>query len=265
MTTPTAFSLRRDLALTAWQVRYSQRAFWRNRRPAILSIVFPLMFLIVFGSLNNGHIDTRGNLSFIDFYVPGIVAYAIILTCFNTTALGFAALRANGVLKRLRVTPLPWWVFVAGTVGSTLLVVTLSVAIMLTVGILVFGAHLHTGTLPGFLLTLVLGCACFTTLGVGAARLIAKPENGMGILVIITLPLMFISNIFFPLDGAPGWLNDVARVFPFRALADGLQVAFDPRTKGDGIVSHDLLVLAIWTAVGARIMLRFLQQLVSRA
>ena len=44
--------------------------------------------------------------------------------CRNATALGFAALRANGVLKRLRVTPLPWWVFIAGTVGSTLAVVT---------------------------------------------------------------------------------------------------------------------------------------------
>ena len=69
----------------------------------------------------------------------------------------------------------------------------------------------------------------------------------MGILVIITLPLMFISNIFFPLDGAPAGSNDVAKVFPFRALADGLQVAFDPRTQGSGIVGHDLLVLGIWT------------------
>ena len=138
--TTTAFPIRRDLALTAWQVRYAQRAFWRNRRGAVLSIAFPLMFLIVFGSLNHGHLDTRGNLSFIDFYVPGIIAYAIILTCFNTTALGFAGLRANGVLKRLRVTPLPWWVFVAGTVGSTLLVATLSIVVMLAVGIVAFGA-----------------------------------------------------------------------------------------------------------------------------
>ena len=224
------------------------------------------MFLIVFGSLNNGHIDTRGNLSFIDFYVPGIVAYAIILTCFNTTALGFAALRANGVLKRLRVTPLPWWVFVAGTVGSTLLVVDALDRDHAGASASWPSARTCTSrTLPGFLITLVLGCACFTTLGIGAARLIAKPENGMGILVIITLPLMFISNIFFPLDDAPAWLNDVAKVFPFRALADGLQVAFDPRTHGSGIVGHDLLVLAIWTLVGARIMLRFLQQLTSRA
>jgi len=259
------FTARGDIALVGWQVRFTQRAFWRNRRAAILSIAFPLMFLIVFGSLNHGTIDTRGNLKFIDFYVPGIVAYAIILTCFNTTALGFAALRANGVLKRLRVTPLPWWVFITGTIGSTLLVVTLSIAIMLGIGIVAFGAHLRASTLPGFLITLVLGCACFTTLGIAAARLISKPENGMGILVIITLPLMFISNIFFPLDDAPGWLNDVAKIFPFRALADGLQVAFDPRTQGSGIVQHDLLVLAIWTLVGARIMLRYLQSLARRA
>ena len=80
---------------------------------------------------------------------PGIVAYAIILTCFNTTALGFAALRANGVLKRLRVTPLPWWVFVAGTVGSTFVVVSVSIALMLALGIVAFGAHLHCGDAAG--------------------------------------------------------------------------------------------------------------------
>lgn len=265
MTTGTAFTTKRDLALVGWQVRYTQRAFWRNRRGAIFGIGFPLMFLVVFGSLNHGHIDTRGNLSFIDFYVPGIVAYAIILTCFNQTALTFAVLRANGVLKRLRVTPLPWWIFIAGTIGSTLIAVTLSIAIMLTVGIAAFGAHLRLAMVPALLVTLVLGCACFTTLGVSASRLVAKPENGMGILVIFTLPLMFISNIFFPLDNAPGWLNDVARVFPFRALADGLQVAFDPRTHGSGFVGHDLLVLGIWTFGGARIMLRYLQALARRA
>ena len=82
----TALTLRRDAALTAWQVRYAQRSFWRNRRGAFL-IAFPLMFLIVFGSLNSGHLVSRGNLAFIDFYVPGIVTYAIILTCFNSTAL----------------------------------------------------------------------------------------------------------------------------------------------------------------------------------
>ena len=261
----TGFSARGDLALVGWQVRYAQRAFWRNRRGAIFGIGFPAMFLIVFGSLNHGHIDTRGNLAFIDFYVPGIVAYAIILTCFNTTALSFAALRANGVLKRLRVTPLPWWVFIAGTVGSTLVVVTISVTLMLALGILAFGAHLRASMLPALLITLVLGCACFTTLGIAAARLVAKPENGMGILVIVTLPLMFISNIFFPIDDAPGWLNDVARVFPFRPLADGLQVAFDPRTHGSGLVRGDLVALGIWTLVGARIMLRYLQSLAHRA
>jgi ABC-2 type transport system permease protein len=261
----TGFTTRGDLALAGWQVRYTQRAFWRNRRGAVFGIGFPLMFLIVFGSLNHGHIDTRGNLSFIDFYVPGIVAYAIILTCFNTTALTFAALRANGVLKRLRVTPLPWWVFVAGTIGSTLVVVTISIALMLMLGIVAFGAHLRLEMVPALLLTLVLGCACFTTLGIAASRLVAKPENGMGLLVIITLPLMFISNIFFPLDDAPGWLNDIAKAFPFRPLADGLQVAFDQRTQGSGIVGHDVAVLAIWAIVGATIMLRYLQSLARRA
>ena len=67
------------------------------------------MFLVIFGGLNSGTtLDVRDHLAFIDFYTPGIMAYAILLICFNSTALIFAALRNDGILKRVRTTPLPW-------------------------------------------------------------------------------------------------------------------------------------------------------------
>lgn len=210
-----AFGAPGDAQLVVHQVGYQQRAFWRNRRAAFFSLIFPLMFLVVFGSLNHAvTIATRGNLSYIDFYVPGIIAYAVVLIGFNTTAMNFAALRANGILKRIRVTPLPWGVYVAGAMGSMLAVMLAAIVLMLAVGVLAFGAHVRQATLPGLLVTLLLGGACFTTLGVSAARLISRPENGMGIMMIFTMPLMFISNVFFPLDGAPAWLTGIAKVSP---------------------------------------------------
>ncbi|HZV74327.1 MAG TPA: ABC transporter permease [Conexibacter sp.] len=252
----------RDLALIPWQVRYTQRSHWRNRRTATMSLVFPLMFLAIFGSLNSGAtIDTRAGLSYIDFYVPGIIAYAITLVCFNSTALGFAALRERGILKRVRTTPLPWGVYVAGAVGSTLLVMATSTLLLLAAGILLFGAHVQVHTLPGLVATIALGSTCLTLLGIGAAKLVPNPEGGMGVLMVITLPVMFISNVFYPLDGAPSWLQDVARAFPLRPLADGLQACFDPRTTGAGFVGHDLLTLALWTVAGAAIMLRYMRSL----
>jgi ABC-type multidrug transport system permease subunit len=74
------------------------------------------------------------------------------------------------------------------------------------------------------------------------------------------LPLTFISNIWFPTDNLPTWLQDIAKLFPIRALADGLQYAFDPRTTGAGFKGSSVLALAIWTVIGVRLMLRFLRK-----
>ncbi len=169
----------RDLALTGWQVRYEQRSFWRNRRAAFFSLLFPLMYLVVFGTLTHGQtLDTRDGLAMIDFYVPGIVTYAIVLIGFNATALAFAYRRTSGMFKRIRATPLPWSAYVAGTLGSTFLVIALSVAVMLIVGVALFGAHVQLDTLPALLVTLALGSACCTALGVAASRIVSKPESG---------------------------------------------------------------------------------------
>jgi ABC-2 type transport system permease protein len=254
------------LNLAGWQVRYEQRSFWRNRRAAFFSLLFPLMYLLVFGTLTHGqHLDSRAHLSMIDFYVPGIVAYAIVLIGFNQTALTFAFRRTYGMFKRIRATPLPWSAYVGGALGSTFLVVTLSVTVMLVVGIAAFGAHVRLGTLPGLIVTLLLGTACFTTLGVAASRIVSKPESGIGILMVITLPLTFISNVWFPVDDAPAWLKDVADAFPLKPLADGIATAFDPTTTGAGFAGHDLAVLAIWTVGGCAMMANTLRSLTRRA
>ena len=255
--------------LAAWQVRYEQRSFWRNRRAAFFALAFPLMYLLVFGTLTHGAtLDVRDHLSMIHFYVPGIIAYAVVLIGFNSVAMTFASRRTYGVFKRVRMTPLPWASYVGGMLGSTVLVVALSVTIMLLVGTVLFGASFRVETLPGLLATLVLGTACFVTLGVAASRLVAKPENGIGILMVITLPLTFISNVWFPIDDAPRWVQDLAGAFPLKPLADGVATAFDPSTAGGGwdrIAGHDLLVLALWTVAGCAMMANTMRSLSRRA
>ena len=81
----------------------------------------------------------------------------------------------------------------------------------------------------------------------------------MGILVIITLPRCSSRTSSSRSTARPAGSRTSPRRFPLQPLADGLQVAFDPRTQGSGIVRHDLSALAIWTLIGAYIMLRFLR------
>ncbi|HEV7884837.1 MAG TPA: ABC transporter permease [Solirubrobacteraceae bacterium] len=259
-------SLGRDLRLVGWQVRYQQLSFWRNRRAAFFSLVFPALFLVIFGGLNNGTtLDVRNHLSFIDFYTPGIMAYAVLLICFNSTALIFATLRSDGTLKRVRTTPLPWLAYVAGAIGSTTIVLLLSIVLLFALGVPVFGAHVPGEKMIGLLATLALGTAAFTTLGIAAARLVKSPANGGGFISILTLPMVFISNIWFPMDSSPAWVQDIAKAMPLRPLADGLQAAFDPRFGGTGIIAGDLLTLAIWTLVGFALMRRYLASLAKAA
>jgi ABC-2 type transport system permease protein len=260
--TPT---LAHDLRLAGWQVRYQQRGFWRNRRGAFFALIFPLLFLVIFGGLQNGqHLDVRDHLSFIDFYTPGIMSYAVLLICFNMTAMIFASLRVHGILKRVRATPLPWLAYVAGAVGSTLIVLVASIALLFAAGVPLFGAQVPGEKMIGLVATLVLGAAAFTTLGIAAARLVSTPENGAGLISVVTLPMVFISNVWYPMDGAPAWIQDISKALPLRPLADGLQAAFDPRFGGTGILWRDLLPLAIWTVVGCALMSRYLRSLARR-
>lgn len=119
---------------------------------------------------------------------------------------------------------------------------------------------INTATLPALIVVLVLGTAAFTTLGIGIARLIPNSEAAPVIVNLTILPLTFISGIWFPTNGMPSLVQHVAKLFPVRSLADGLQHVFDPRTVGSGFNAHDIQSLVIWTAVGIFLMFRVLRR-----
>ena len=254
-------SLRRDLGLVFWQIRYEQRSYWRNRGRGIFTFVFPLMFLVIFASINKGaRLHSLGGLPYDDFFVPGILAYGIIGTTYVNMAIGTAILRDQGILKRMQGTPLPRWAYVAARIGSTVLIVGAITIVTLLLGVIAYGVNIRAGTLPGLIVTLVLGTAAFTTLGIGITRFISNAEVAPVIVNLTVLPLTFISSVWFPPTGLPKAINDIAKFFPIRPLADGLQYAFNPHTTGAGFNGTDIRALAIWTAVGVFLMLRSLRQ-----
>src|SRR5207237_9430335 len=104
-----------DLRLAARQVAYEQRSFWRNRTRAFFNFALPLMFLVIFGSLNHGHVlETRGGILADAYVVPGLLAYGVILATFQNLATETAHLRDNGVLQRMRGTPPAHWTCLGG-------------------------------------------------------------------------------------------------------------------------------------------------------
>ena len=254
-----------DAALTAWQVAYEQRAFWRNRTRAFFSFGMPLMLLLLFGALNSGgRIQELGNIPYVTFFLPGILAYGIIITQFVNMAGGIAIQRDNGLLKRMRGTPLPGWAYVGGRLGSTALVSVVMTAVMLVLGRVCFDVHLRAEAVPAVVVTVLLGAATFAALGMAAVMLIPNAEAAPVVANVLILPLSFISGIWYPLTGAPEWLTDLAKVFPVERLANALHVAFDPLNHGSAWSGNDLLWLGIWLLVGARLAMRFWRREMAR-
>src|SRR6201992_2753105 len=166
--------LRRDLGLMGWQIRYEQRAYWRNRGRGVFTFVFPVMLLVIFASLDKGAtIASRGGIPYDDFFVPGILAYGVITTTFVNLAMATAVLRDAGVLKRMQGTPLPRWAYVAARVVSAS-----AGTLVMSVVVLLCGRLSRGPRWPPLSVTLRLGPAAFTTLGIGITRFIPSAESG---------------------------------------------------------------------------------------
>jgi ABC-2 type transport system permease protein len=250
-----------DVALAARQLVYEQRSFWRNRTRAFFAFLLPLMFLVIFASINrHGTLTQRGGIAANAFVVPGLLAYGVIMATFTNLAVQLAASRDSGVLKRVRGTPLPGRVFLAGRIGSAVVTAALLTLLTLTVARFAYGVHTRLPTLPGLVAALVVGTACFSALGIGINLLIPNADAAPAVANAAILPLTFFSGVWGDFGGLPGWLHQVAQVFPVEHLANAMQVAFDPRTQGSGVAWHDLAVLAVWCAVGVAAGFRFLRR-----
>jgi ABC-2 type transport system permease protein len=245
----------RSLTLLARQIGYEQRAFWRNASAAVFTFVFPLLMLVIFGTINqDARIRALGGISYNQYFVPGIVAFGVISACYTKLAMTLSILRDAGVLKRLRGTPLPPWLYMAGQIGSSLVVSLLLVALTTALGITAYGV-VFPGHYAALALALVAGAFCFCALGIALTAAIPSATAAPAIVNGLLFPILFISGTFYPL--APdSWLARVAEVFPIRHFEEALFRAFDPAAAGNAIAPKALVVMLLWGAGALAIALR---------
>jgi ABC-2 type transport system permease protein len=179
----------------------------------------------------------------------------VIAGSFVNLVISITAQREAGVLKRRRSTPVPAWVLIAGRALTAIVVALGVMTVLLLIGRFAYGVRLPAGTLPGVVVTAVVGAVAFCCLGYALSTAIHSADAAQPMVQAIMLPLYFISGVFIPNVNLPNWLQHVAEVFPVQHLADGLHHAFDPATHGSGIVWSDLGVLALWAAAGLAIAL----------
>jgi ABC-2 type transport system permease protein len=238
------------IRLVAHQTRFDLLGFIRNRQSRFFTLMLPVIFLVIFVSVFGNDKVGPQQVKASTFYVPGIAALGVIAASFVNLVISITAQREAGVLKRRCSTPVPASVLIAGRAVTAVVVGLAVMAVLLLIGRIAYGVHIQPGTLPGVVVTGIVGAVSFCCLGYAFSTFIGSADAAQPMVQAVMLPLYFISGVFIPNVSLPTWLHDIARFFPVEHLANGLRHAFDPATTGVGIVWSDLAVLALWGAAG---------------
>lgn len=227
-------------ATLAWrQYRLERKMFWRNPTAAFFSFVLPLIFLFLFGAVFSGN---QANLNVL---VPGIAGLSVMATTFNALATQMTFLREQGVLKRVRGTPLPGTSYLSGIIGSAATNAVIQIFIIIVAGKLFFGLGWPKDWAELAVFTL-LGVACFASMGVAFSHVIPNFEAAPAYTNLVFLPMIFISGVFFDVDNVPTFLRDIANALPLVHVINGISAAL---VTGAPLTNHlsDLAVVAVWT------------------
>jgi ABC-2 type transport system permease protein len=237
-------------AAVLWrQLRFERRLFWRNPSAAFFNFLLPLLFLFLVASVYAGDDEQ------LDVLVPGIAGMAIMATTFSALAFNVTFLREQGILKRMRGTPVPAPAYLGGLLGSAVLNAVLQVLLVVAIGNLVYGVSWPEDPLALAVFTAA-GVVAFAALGIAFSHAIPNFDAAAAYVNVVFLPLIFISGVFYSAESLPPVLESVAEALPLKHVIDGLYGAM---VSGEGLADNivALCVVGGWAAAGLVLATRF--------
>jgi ABC-2 type transport system permease protein len=242
-----------------------------TREPIALVFVFayPLLMMLMFASVFRGDHEFAGpgihtSVSFSQYFLPGVIATAVVLSSVQLVGIQVAQDREIGLLKRLRGTPMPPIAYFLGLLGQVMVSLFLQIVLLLVVATTVFGAELPSG--GGRWMTFVWVCvasaAAGTAAGIAIGGLMPSSRTANAFLIPFILLLQFISGVFIAFPELPEWMKNLSALFSLKWTAQGLRSAFLPEAfalaEQTATWQHGLtaIVLAAWLLVWGAIALR---------
>jgi ABC-2 type transport system permease protein len=230
--------------------------FSRQKEAVVFTIFFPVILLAIFGSVFKDTIAP--GVTFSQYFVAGMIASGLVNSGFQNIAINIPIERDLGAIKRLRGTPLPITSYFIGKAISVFASMVVQVLILLAIGVAFFGLNMPTEPSKWLTFTwlLLLGTASSTALGVAFSSV---PKNGRGASAIVSpvvIILQFFSGVFFVITQLPGWMQQVAAIFPLKWLTQGMRSVFLPDTFAAQEVAKSweggrtAIILLVWLIVG---------------
>lgn len=245
--------------LISAQVVHASREAVRTPASLLVSLALPVLFLVMSGLVVGVRpAGDAGAALTIQRLVPGAAVFAVAMAAFVMLAFGVAVAAEEGVLKRLRGTPLPMWVHLIGRAGAAAWVAVLGTALMLAIGVLAYGLEVDPVRLPSFLLALLVVIVTFAALGFAVAALARSSQAVLSTTMGVVLLLSFVSEVFAFEGALPRWAEVTGLVFPLRHAVEALALPLATGASGAALAWEHLAVLVLWALVGGLVATRVL-------
>ena len=232
----------------AWeQLRFERRLFWRNPSAAFFNFFLPLLLLLLIASV------FAGEAKELEVLIPGIAGMSVMATTFNAFSFNLTFLREEGILKRVRGTPIPTGSYLAGVIGSAVVNAFVTVGLVVLIGHLLYGVEWPREPLTLVLFT-GLGVVSFAALGIAFSQAIPNVDSAPAYSNAVFLPVIFISGVFYSADDLPPVLEGIARALPLKHVIDGLSAGIVGASVDTGVAAG---VIAAWAILGIALSARF--------
>jgi len=242
------------------EVRCAQKVTLRDPQAAFFTVGLPLLYLFIFATVfGNQTNQLRGPLGAMKgstMMVASVIVIGVVSAAFQNLATSLVQDREDGVLKRLRSTPVPTGAFLAGPVLNGMTTALLLAVLVTVLGRVAYQVSLPAGHLLAAVVTVLAGALACCALGCLFTVAIRKATAAMPMVTAVTLTLFFLSGNFFNTDQAPAGLRTVAAVFPVRHFYVAMLTAFNPHVSGGAFATRDLAILAIWGVAAAILAMR---------
>ncbi len=194
-------------------------------------------------------------LTYIDFLLPGILAMSLMNSGLYGLATAMVTRREKGVLRRLKLTPLPLSQYIGAGIINQLLVSLVQAALLVLIGHYIFGVKI-IGALTSLAILVIVGSLCFITIGFVIASFAKTTEAVATLGNLIGMPMMFLGGVFFPVDNVPNWVKPIVKAMPLKYLADSLRSVM---VQGQPLsyVHDDVLVLLAVTFAAFLLAVKF--------
>ncbi|MFN8049054.1 MAG: ABC transporter permease [Ancrocorticia sp.] len=257
-TTAVALRLPSGASLALARVVFELRGFVRRRDGLFFVFAFPIVLLTIFATAFQNADMGRG-LTGAQYYLPAMLASGILTIGTQNLGVQISEERYDDTRKRLAGTPLSPTSYLLGKIGQVLVTGLVQAMLLVLIGHVAFDISLPNTPERWFTFTwiLLLGLITSAIAGIAIAHIPRSGKSASTVITPIVLVLQFISGVYLPFSLMPGWLQNIAALFPLKWLAQGMRSVFLPDTlatiEQGGTWNHAgvALTLTLWLILGA--------------